>query len=540
MGLSLESIALEALTNIVGHDDVNQFLINRIVNRVRNRPHPWSTRHDYISWSGLTDRTYNARLLPAKPYPAIEAMGTRRPPIVDVAALFARPPGARQRLCPKSTGLFPAFAQYLTDGFIRTRISNIDAETDRRRTTSNHEIDMSPLYGRTESQTAVLRLKSESAGSRGRLKTQTIAGEAFSPYLFGSDGLVQPEFCDAAGKSLLDTPLGIDHATPAGRATLFAVGGDRVNAAPQTAMMNTLFLREHNRLAAMLEDRHPLWDDERVFQTARNILIVMFIKIVVEDYINHINTSVFKLRADPKVAWHAKWNRPNWMTVEFSLLYRWHSLVPETLVWGGQTVPGNAMLLNNTALLASGLATSFVEISANPAAALGLGNSASFLLRAELAAIDQARLNNVATYNDYRTAMDMERAESFAEIVGDSDDPAEQARRDALAQRLAALYGHPDNVEFYVGLFAEPRETNGPLPDLIMAMVAMDAFSQALTNPLLSEHVWGDIENRRLAFTDQGLAEIAATTRLRDVLVRNSAGLGGRFVGMTRRDWERE
>jgi prostaglandin-endoperoxide synthase 2 len=300
-----------------------------------------------------------------------------------------------------------------------------------------------------------------------------------------------------------------------------------------------LWLREHNRLAAMLETYHPAWDDERVFETARNILIVMFIKIVVEDYINHINTSVFKLRADPRAAWKADWNRPNWMTAEFSLLYRWHSLVPQTVRWAGQSWDGAALLLNNKLLIDTGLAQSFADISANNATELGLNNSASFLLRAEENAVKQARTNNLATYNDYRRAMDMDPAESFADLVGKSKRPTEAARRAALADELSRLYGHIDNVEFYVGLFAEPREKNGPLPDLILAMVAMDAFSQALTNPLLSEHVYGDKENRLLAFTKEGLAEIAATQKLRDILLRNSKGLGEQFVGMTRRDWER-
>ena len=76
---SLEDLALQALSTIAGADDANAFLINRVVNSTRSRPHPWSTRHDYISWSGLTDRSFNARLLPAKLYPAAEALGTRRP-----------------------------------------------------------------------------------------------------------------------------------------------------------------------------------------------------------------------------------------------------------------------------------------------------------------------------------------------------------------------------------------------------------------------------------------------------------------------------
>ena len=537
--MSLLSIVIKALEALDLDDDINRLVIDKTVNVARNRPHPWSTKHDYISWTGLTDRTYNARLLPAKPYPAVEARGTRRPPLADTAALFARRPATNQRLCSKSTGLFPAFAQYLTDGFIRTKLDTDEAREDRRRTTSNHEIDLSPLYGRTPAQTTALRLLSSTPGRRGRLKSQMIGPEEFSPFLYAADGSIAADFA-SNGVALLDLPLGLKTVTPAGKATLFAVGGDRVNAAPQTAMMNTLFLREHNRLAAMLEGQNADWDDERVFETARNILIVMFINIVVGEYINHINTTEFRLQADPRAAWGAKWNRPNWMTAEFSLLYRWHGLVMENISWGDKAFPGTSALLNNSLLIGSGLAESFVNIAANRTAALGLENSAAFLLGAEDKAIAQARLNNIAGYNDYRVAMGMEPARNFATIVGSSDDPIENARLVALAARLQAVYGKVDNVEFYVGLFAERPEKNGPLPELVSAMVAMDAFSQALTNPLLSEHVWGNPNNRRLAFTDAGLAVIDATRTLRDVLVRNAPGLGARFVGMTRPEWRRQ
>src|SRR5438105_7537051 len=111
-------------------------------------------------------------------------------------------------------------------------------------------------------------------------------------------GKTAVESLDANGGPILDRPLGFNNASPEAKAKLFAVGGDRVNATPQVSMMNVLFLREHNRLAALIEQHHPDWDDERVFQTARNILIVMFIKIVVEEYINHINTSKFRFIAD--------------------------------------------------------------------------------------------------------------------------------------------------------------------------------------------------------------------------------------------------
>ncbi len=511
---------------------LNKVAINGLVKAGRNRPHPWSTRSSYISWSSLTDRTYSARMLP-------EALNPQPlPPVEDVVQLFVPEPSGQQP-CPKSTALFGAFAQYLTDGFIRTLLSNIDAEEDRKRTTTNHEIDQSPLYGRTIFQTRALRLGSEERGKRGRLKSQMIGGEEYSPFLYLPDGqTLNPDFVGSDGRPILDAPLG-ETKPWAVKTTLFAAGGDRVNASPQVAMMNTLFLREHNRLAKMLENGHLDWDDERVFETARNIIIVMFIKLVVEEYINHISQEPLHLRALPDVAWTAKWNRPNWITAEFSLLYRWHSLVSESMTWGGEAVPGIAATLNNAVLLKGGLANAFADVSANHATRIGLQNSANFIIFAEEKAILQARTNKLASYNDYRAAMGKSCATSFADVVGRSKDAREQARRDALAARLKALYGTVDKLEFYVGLFAEPTQMNGVLPDLLQAMVAMDAFSQALTNPLLSEHVWGNMGNRRLTFTDEGLAEIERTATLRDIVERNSVGLGDRFVGMTRKDWRR-
>ena len=100
-------------------------VVNRAVGVTRTRPHPWSTISDYTSWQGLTDRTYLARHLPP-------ANLQNLPPENQVQTLFQRPDG-QQRLSAKSTCLFPAFARYLTDGFIRTN------PQDARRTTSNHE-----------------------------------------------------------------------------------------------------------------------------------------------------------------------------------------------------------------------------------------------------------------------------------------------------------------------------------------------------------------------------------------------------------------
>ncbi len=496
--------------------EANHLAINGILGVTRNRPHPWSTVSDYTSWQSLTDTTFLARHLPAGDLAV-------QPEVGDLLSLFKRPEGG-QTLSDKSTCLFPAFAQYLTDGFIRTQ------SNDRRKTTSNHQIDLCPLYGRKLSQTIMLREHDATAGRRGRLKSQMIGDEEFSPFLYVDGGaridprFDDPEFDPPLGSTVaLGRPAQLPPLPPAQLATLFAFGGDRANSTPFSAMMNTLLLREHNRVAGTLEHMNPTWDDERVFQVARNIVIPIFIKIVVEQYINHITPLPFRLSADPSVAWNAGWNRPNWMTAEFSLLYRWHSLMPDTIAWPGiADIPLAHFGLDNAPLIEAGLDQAFSTASAQPAAELGAMNTGQALLAIEELAINQARSNRIASYNDYRQAFGMPPAETFDDITS----------REDVKAILRELYGDPDNVEFYPGLFAEDRVKNSPLPALLMHMVAVDAFSQALTNPLLSEHVFNSD-----TFTPWGFELIANTSSLEDVLARNVGRRGPQPIRMTQAGW---
>src|SRR6185369_224489 len=387
---------------------------NTAVNASRTRPHPFSTLCDYTSWSSLTDRTYFARHLPA------DDSAVALPPIEDVLKLFRRTANTA-RPCPKSTLLFPIFAQYLTDGFLRT------SDQDRKRTTSNHEIDLSTLYGRTPGQTAVLRLKSAAKGERGRLKSQQIGSDEYPPFLYEQDGqTIRAEFRDPQGQCVLDLPLrfaDLLKETPGVglQRQIFAVGGDRVNATPMVAMFNTLLLREHNRLAGELENRNPAWSDERVFQTARNILIVIYIKLVIEEYINHISSACFRLSATPAVVWKAPWNRANWMAIEFALLYRWHALVPDVISWNGKDVSAGAMLLDNTFLTSVGLAEGFRAVCAQNATRIGFYNTAAFLEPVEEGAVKQGRDLKLPRYNAYRQAMGLLPLTDFNQMTGDPE-----------------------------------------------------------------------------------------------------------------------
>ena len=83
-------------------------------------------------------------------------------------------------------------------------------------------------------------------------------------------------------------------------------------------------------------------------------------------------------------------------------------------------------------------------------------------------------------------------------------------------QKLAAMYGRIDRVEFLVGLFAEEAEAGQLFGNLLTRMVAYDAFTQIFSNPLLSRNVYTPE-----TFTDYGLQLIEETTSIEVLVNRN-------------------
>lgn len=145
-------------------------------------------------------------------------------------------------------------------------------------------------------------------------------------------------------------------------------------------------------------------------------------------------------------------------------------------------------------------------------------------MRLEKDAIEQGRLCDLASYSDYREYVSLSRPKDFTDI---SPNPQ-------VVNFLKGAYQRVDDVDFYVGLFAEETVKNSPLPPLLLRLVAVDAFSQALTNPLLSEHVFNPE-----TFSKPGWEAIGATKTLRDVLDRNIPVLGGNSrISMTLSDWK--
>ncbi|MBE9076042.1 heme peroxidase [Romeria aff. gracilis LEGE 07310] len=508
----LETFALtnfKGLWNFIQRTDalessVNKFLINNAIYKIPTRPFPYSMMtleehipdtdipkktDTYTSWDSLTDRTYTGRHLPPAPaFNRSEAL-----PEPEALAVLFRKKGGETRFSEKSTLLFPYWVQWFTDGFLRTERNN------RLKNTSNHQIDLSPVYGLTRKASHLLR-----TFQGGKLKSQIINGEEYPQFYYEDpeQDIVKAEF-----KGLYEPLNDEQRLPPEKKAMLFAMGVERANVQIGYVMLNVLCLREHNRICDLLAQAYPDWDDERLFQTARNIVVVTIMKIVVEEYVNHITPYHFNFKVDPSAFTHEKWYRQNWMSIEFDFVYRWHSALPETLVYDGQSVPMVASLWHNQMLTSRGLAALMAETCAQPATQIGLFNTPEFLVDlTEVPSIRMGRQVQLASYNDYREMCQFPRVTDFDQISRDRD----------TQKYLKDFYGTVDNIEFYVGLYAEDVRPNSALGPLVGRLIGIDAFSQVLTNPLLADTIFNQD-----TFSPVGWESIHETRSLEDIVHRN-------------------
>jgi prostaglandin-endoperoxide synthase 2 len=498
---------LEPLTSVPAVRRLaSRLVINHYAYATSLRPRALTLSSDYTSWTSLTNRTFTGRHLP----PADPHTMSALPPEHEVTALF------RREGLVESTDTsvwFMFFAQWFTDSFLRT------SRSDFRQNTSTQEIDLCQIYGLGPEQTRLLR-----SLEGGRLKSQLVDGEEFPVFLFnerqpGEPVTFKPEFHGLHDERfLIDTILG--NAPDDRLDSVFAVGLEHGNSTIGNTLLNTLFLREHNRVARVLTTDHPRWDDERLFETTRMVMTVLLLKIVVEEYIRHIGPFDFAIEAVPFIADEERWNRQNWIAIEFNLLYRWHSLVPDEVGDGAERLSPGDFLNNNPLVVAEGIEGLIDRCSRGRAGRIGLRNTPAFLVdrghpdhpsleERSVALMRKARLRS---FNDYRESYGLRRIRSFSDLTSDT----------GLRKRLEQLYdGDIDKLEWYVGIFAEDYPGYSMMGELLTTMVANDAFTQALTNPLLARNVFTEE-----TFSSAGMRIITETHSLQQILERNSADPG--------------
>ncbi|XP_076873518.1 prostaglandin G/H synthase 2 isoform X2 [Brachyhypopomus gauderio] len=355
---------------------------------------------------------------------------------------------------PQQTSLmFAFFAQHFTHQFFKTDMKKGPAFIRAK----NHGVDLSHIYGEELERQHKLRLFKD-----GKLKHQVLDGEVYPPTV--SDAQVDMHYPPHVPES-----------------HRFAVGHEAFGLVPGLLMYATLWLREHNRVCDVLKTEHPDWDDERLFQTTRLILIGETIKIVIEDYVQHLSGYHFKLKFDPEILFNQRFQYQNRISSEFNTLYHWHPLMPDGFHIQDEVYNYSQFLFNTTLLTDYGI-SNLVESFTNQIAGRVAGgrNVGRAVLMVAVKSIENSRLMRFQSLNAYRKRFNMKPYVSFEDLTGEKE----------MAAELEEMYGHVDAVELYPGLLVEKPRPNGIFGETMVEMGAPYSLKGLLGNPICSPEYW--------------------------------------------------
>ncbi|XP_066466686.1 prostaglandin G/H synthase 1 [Tiliqua scincoides] len=419
-------------------------------------PPTYNSAHGYISWESYVNLSYFTRILPPVPEDCPTPSGTKGPAQLPDARLVAERFLLRKTFQPDPQGsnlMFAFFAQHFTHQFFKTSGKMGHGFTRAL----GHGVDLGNIYGDNLERQNELRLFQD-----GKLKYQLVNGEMYPP-------------------RVLEAPVHMIYPKRVPPEQQRAVGQEVFGLLPGLMMYATLWLREHNRVCDVLKGEHPTWGDEQLFQTARLILIGETIKIVIEDYVQHLSGYHLQLKFDPELIFGVQFQYQNRISVEFNQLYHWHPLMPDFFIIQDQEYSYEQFVYNTTMLTDYGVEALVEAFSKQQAGQIGGGqNINKNLLKVAIGVIEESRLLRLQPFNEYRKRFNMVPYTSFQELTGDEE----------MAAELQKLYGDIDAMEFYPGLLVEKTQPNSIFGESMVEIGAPFSLKGLLGNPICSPEYW--------------------------------------------------
>ncbi|XP_049292507.1 peroxidasin isoform X2 [Anopheles funestus] len=261
----------------------------------------------------------------------------------------------------------------------------------------------------------------------------------------------------------------------------FTAGDIRVNEQLGLTTMHIVWMREHNRLAEQLHRINPHWDGDKLYYESRKIIGAIMQHITYDHWLplvigergmaqlgeyrgydSNVNPTVFNEFATAAFRFGHSLINPmlHRLNESYQPITQGHLplhkafFAPWRLMYEGGVDPLLRGLYSVPAKLKKpnqNLNTDLTERLFEVAHAVAL----------DLAAINIQRSRDHALpgYNDYRKLCGMKVASEFDDLKDEISDPA-------VRQKLKELYGHPSNIDLWVGGILEdqlPGAKMGPL-----------------------------------------------------------------------------
>ncbi|TRZ02405.1 hypothetical protein DNTS_034463 [Danionella cerebrum] len=394
-------------------------------------PPTFNSDYGYKSWEVYSNLSYYARTLPPIPHDCPTPMGVVGKKELPDVKLLAEKLLLRRKFIPdpqRTSLMFAFFAQHFTHQFFKTDMKKGPAFTRA----TNHGVDLGHIYGQDLERQHKLRLFKD-----GKLRYQVVHGEVYPPLV--SEVQVEMHYPPHIPES-----------------RRFAVGHEAFGLVPGLMMYGTLWLREHNRVCDT-------------------------IKIVIEDYVQHLSGYHFKLKFDPELLFSEQFQYQNRISSEFNTLYHWHPLMPDDFHVQDEVYNYQQFLFNTSILTDYGVNSLVESFSTQIAGRVAGGrNVAPAVLKVAVKSIEDSRKLRYQSINAYRKRFNMKPYKSFEEMTGEKE----------MAAELREMYGDVDAVELYAGLLVEKPRANAIFGETMVEMGAPYSLKGLMGNPICSPEYW--------------------------------------------------